>query len=164
MSLESQAQSLKEYLNEELAIYRELLVLSKKKQKLLLERFSTDLMLIVNEEEKLIRRIAEIEESRLKCIEMFTGNAQSTMDEAIEKIADTKIKSDVWVIATDLKDVIGQIKDINLHNQKLLEQALELTQYSLSIITAPPREVTYRAPGKNKPTLPRSPTLIDRKA
>jgi len=162
--LEDQSLKLKDYLNEELAIYRELLGLSKKKQKVLMERFSTDLLHIVGEEEKQIQKLAEIEEKRIQCVEKITGKPHTSLDELVENISDTIVKSDIWMLANQLKDVLAEIQSINSRNQKLLEQALELTQYSISLLTTPPREVTYRAPGSSSKGPQPIPTLIDRKA
>ena len=157
---------LKQNLAEELALYRELLVLSKKKKKLLLERFSTDFLQIVGEEEKRVQRLAELEESRTALITGLVGKPDANLEQAIEAVESTSDKSDLWMIGTQLKDVTGEIRTINEENQKLLEEALELTQYTLKLITTPPREVTYRPPGKaNKPVSGGTPpSLIDRKA
>jgi len=162
--LEEQSKKLKEYLAEELAIYRELLALSKRKQKILLEKFSTELNKIVAEEERFIQRLAEIEEKRIVCVESISGRKSTTLDELVEFIPDTVLKSDIWMMASKLKDTLSEIKEINLRNQKLLEQALELTQYSINLLTTPPREVTYKAPGATSRTPQPVSTLFDRKA
>lgn len=160
--MSEQFSKLKEFIAEELAIYRQLLGLCKHKQKLLLEKFSTELLKIVSEEEKLIQRLTEVEDGRAGCVESLTGDRNTSLDEVIEKITDTAIKSDIWIQASNLKEVIGEIRDINERNQKLLEQALELTRYSISLLTRPPREITYRPPG-TKGTASIS-KLVDKKA
>ena len=161
--MQDRVELVKGFLNEELAVYGQLLALSKKKEKTLLEKFSSELLQIVGEEEKLVRRLGEIEQSRRKCVEEITGSAESSLEELSEKIADTTLKSDIWMIGTRLKDLIGEIREINERNQRLLEQALELTQYSLSLLIRPQKEVTYSAPGKPRHA-PTGPSLIDRKA
>ncbi len=155
---------LQEILDEELVIYRRLLELSKGKRKLLLEKFSTDLTKIVGDEEKLVQRLVELEENRLGVLFEITGKTDGTLDQAIEKVADPNEKSDFWMLGTTLKDVLAEIKTINEGNQKLLEQALELTQYSIKLITTAPREVTYKPPGAASKARPPGPSLIDRKA
>jgi flagellar biosynthesis/type III secretory pathway chaperone len=162
--LQTQVEQIKSFLSEELAVYGQLLGLSKKKEKTLLEKFSSELMQIVGEEEKLVRRLAEIEQNRQGCVEEITGSRESTMDELCEQISDTTAKSDIWMMGTRLKDVIQEIREINERNQRLLEQALELTQYSISLLTRPAKEVTYSAPGKPRTSAVPGPSLIDRKA
>jgi flagellar biosynthesis/type III secretory pathway chaperone len=156
---------LKQALNEELAVYRGLLALSRRKQKLLLEKFSTDLLAMVQEEEAAIQKLADLETIRMECIGAITGNANATLDELVNKLTGTVAKSDIWMISSTLKDTINEIKELNTRNQQLLEQALELTQYSITLITTPPKEVTYKAPGKAAKaySTPIS-KLIDRKA
>jgi len=154
---------LKEALSEELAVYERLLGLSKRKQKLLLERFSTDLMKIVAEEEKEVSHLLELENIRIECLTEITGKSNVNLEEALGKISDSDMKSDLWMLGCRLKEIIAEIKTINERNQKLLEQALELTQYSIRLITTLPAKTTYGPGGQGKGSSPGS-IIIDRKA
>ena len=146
-------------------MYRELLLFSQKKKKLLLEKFSTELAQIVAEEEKRVERLNQLEESRITLIFGLTGKQNASLDEAVEAVEDTGAKSDLWMLGSQLRDAITEIRSINEENQRLLEQALELTQYTLKLITTPARENTYRAPGKTgKPSGSPAPAILDRKA
>ncbi len=163
--MEDLIQSLIQILREELAIYRELLLLSQKKKKLLLEKFSTELSQIAAEEERQAQRLAELEETRVTLVFGLTGKQNASLDEAVETIEDTTVKSDLWMLGSQLRDTISEIRLLNEDNQRLLEQALELTQYTLKLITTPARENTYKAPGKpGKADGSPAPALIDRKA
>ena len=95
----------------------------------------------------------------------LTGKANASLEEAADAIQDTTVKADLWMLGSQLRDTIGEIRLLNEDNQRLLEQALELTQYTLKLITTPARENTYKAPGKGtKPDGAPAPALIDRKA
>ncbi|HOY67946.1 MAG TPA: flagellar protein FlgN [Candidatus Ozemobacteraceae bacterium] len=163
--MSDQGQNLKQILGEELEIYRRLLDLSERKKKLLLEKFSTDLLQIVTEEEKCSARLGELSTTRADCLTALTGRSTLKLEEALDFINDANLKSDLWMLGTQLREILDQIRTINEDNRQLLEQALELTQYSLKLLTAPPKDVTYRPPGLSGKTGPQGPSvLIDRKA
>ncbi|MBI3037949.1 flagellar protein FlgN [bacterium] len=155
---------LKNILSEELSLYRHILVLSEKKQKLLLERFSTDLLQIVADEEEAVQKLASFEGERQSLIEKISHQPG---DSSLEDFVNSFVKNDTektvfFLLKRDLNDVITRIKEINERNQKLLEQALDLTRYSLGLVTTPPREVIYHRPDTKKVS-PSYPSLIDRK-
>ncbi len=156
-------EELKEILGEELSIYRKLLQHAGDKRKLLLEKFSTDLQTIVNQEEILVQRLIELEPRRRECVAAIADTADANLDTAVEKISEADGKSDVWMVGSQLRDVVNEIKTVNEENQRLIEQALELTQYSVKLITRAPADVTYGPAGK-KPGQRVGPALIDRKA
>jgi len=154
---------LKQALNGELGVYARLLELSEQKKKVLLGRFSTDLMKIVAEEEKCVAHLIELDDQRQEALELLTGKRDITLDDALGLIEEADLKSDLWLLGAKLKESIQKVHDINAGNQKLLQQALELTQYTIQLITSVPRNVTYKPPGSDQKRTPIS-ALIDRKA
>lgn len=156
---------LKDVLSEELSVYRQLLALADRKKKLLLEKFSTDLLDIVTQEENLIAAIAHFEDTRREIVSQLKGNPDLALEDLLSTLPAGPARDGIAAVGRDLKDVLGKINDINQGNQKLLEQALELTHYSIKLITQPPKDVVYRKPGTqttqpvNRPSI-----LIDRKA
>lgn len=160
--MEDSIEKLKQILSQELEITRKLLELSKRKRKLLLEKFSTELLTIVSEEEQLVTHLVTLEEQRRAATAELAGNPSLTLEQLLEHIKSADSKSDLWHLGTQLKDVGSQIRTINEENQKLLEQALELTQYTIKLIAKIPGGATY-APKGSKPKQTIS-ALIDRKA
>lgn len=156
------ADQLKAILTEELEVYQQLHRLAGEKKKLLLEKFSTDFQTIVSKEEVLVQRLIDLEPERKECVQKITGSVDSNLDAAVEAISESDGKSDLWMIGSKLRDVVALIKKINDENQRLLEQALELTQYSIKLITRAPKDVTYGATGKQGTKKGHS--LVDRKA
>lgn len=161
--MQQSVEELKEILSEELTIYQKLRSFARDKKKLLLEKFSTDLQTIVTQEEILVQRLIDLEQLRRDLVAKIAGSTDASLDAAIEKVADADSKSDLWLLGSQLRDLMTEIKLINDENQKLLEQALELTQYSIKLITRVPEDVTYGPGGKQSPKRPGS-VLIDRKA
>ncbi|MFZ2956796.1 MAG: flagellar protein FlgN [Candidatus Ozemobacteraceae bacterium] len=156
---------LEKILSEELAIYRELLTLSEKKRKMLLEKFSTELQDIVSEEESRVASLAETEDRRRAEISELTGDPETSLENLLPQISDLSVRVLIEQIGRELKETLAKIREINQANQRLLEQALELTQYSLKLLTTPPKDVVYRQPGKPLKLVPNVPSrLIDRKA
>lgn len=157
------ADQLKQVLREELEVYRKLLELAQRKRKLLLEKFSTDLMAIVSEEEQLVTHLVTLEETRRAVVTEMTGQTDLTLEQVLEQVDSADLKGDLWLLGTQLKDLAAQIRTANEDNQKFLEQALELTQYTIKLITNIPGGSTYGPSGPTKPKIPVS-ALIDRKA
>ena len=153
---------LKEILRRELDTYSSLYDLAIKKRKLLLEKFSTEFQSIVGKEELLIQVLLDVEPVRRECVAKITGSSDANLDAAVEAVLETDGKSDLWLIGSQLKDKVRAIKDVNEENQKLLEQALELTQYSIKLITRAPGDNTYSATGKKSEGRAR-PKIFDRK-
>jgi flagellar biosynthesis/type III secretory pathway chaperone len=149
-------------LSDELETYEQLLKFAREKKKLLLEKFSTELQGIVSKEEVLVQRLIDFEPARLKLVEKITGSPETSLEDAVELVPESDGKSDLWMIGSKLRDAVASIQKINDENQRLLQQALELTQYSIKLITRAPKDVTYGAGGKQNTQ--KNPSLIDRKA
>jgi flagellar biosynthesis/type III secretory pathway chaperone len=155
--------TIKRILTGELDVYRRLLELAQRKKKLLLEKFSTELQTIVSEEEECVIRLGDLAVERRAAIAGLIGRDDASLNEVIDHLEDASFKSDLWMLSQQLRDIAAEIRRLNEENQRLLEQALELTQYTIKLMTQVPADVTYKAPGtdKNKPAVS---ALFDRKA
>lgn len=151
-------------IREEIAIFRRLLILAEDKRKLLLEKFSTDLLAIVTDEEKQAQRLVELQDARRALLERaLPGNPDADLGALIDRMPDTDARAGLWMLVTERNDLVDQIRAINERNQKLLEQALELTRYSIQLL-AKPQTATYQRPGQRPATGLPGPSVIDRKA
>jgi flagellar biosynthesis/type III secretory pathway chaperone len=148
--LNQTVEKLKGILAQELEVYNKLFGLAQEKKKLLLEKFSTDLQKIVGQEELLVQQLIDLEPQRRECVKQITGDPDASLDAAVETVPESDGKSDLWMIGSQLKDRVLEIKKVNDENQNLLEQALELTEYSIKLITRVPGDVTYGSAGKQK--------------
>lgn len=165
LELNSNAEDLKQILTDELELYQNLLITANRKKKFLLERFSIEFKKIVSEEEALIQQLLNLEDKRLECLKLIIGSeAQISLDNAIEAISEANLKSDLWLVGTKLKDVANEVKAVNAENQRLLEQALEITRHTINLITRVPSDGTYGPSGKERPQNRVSVGIIDRKA
>lgn len=133
------------------------------KRELLLKKFSEELQKIVSQEELIVQDLLALEPQRLALVEEITGNQNATLDE-LAGFFTGKEAGELVEIADKLKNTVYKIKDLNESNQNLLQQALELTQYSIKLITKVPSEATYGSGGKSQPKKSSLPALIDRKA
>lgn len=149
-------------LEEELAAYDRLLELAGRKKKLLLERFSTELTAIVSREEQCVNDIIDLVNRRRDLLREISGKEVSDIESAISTVADSDARSNIWILTTKLRDIASEIRAINEENQKLLEQALELTQHTIQLITKLPNDVVYSPPGTERKKGPVS-ALFDKK-
>ncbi|MBF0543491.1 MAG: flagellar protein FlgN [Candidatus Riflebacteria bacterium] len=155
---------IQEILEKEFAIYGELFSLSERKHKILLEKFSTELNKIVAEEEGFVVQLIPFEEERRSIIANLTGNPDSPVEKIFDYNCPPENQLKIKKVSQELKSLLFRIKEINEGNQRLLEQALELTKHSLKLLTTPPKEIVYKFPGaKKSQALVRS-RLIDKKA
>lgn len=159
---EGLVKSLKNILKEQLALFEKLLELANRKRKLLLEKFSSDLQIIVAEEEKIIVALSNLENERKAIFAEISGNSELKLEQLLDHIKSADLKSDLWIIANKMKDIATKIRTINEENQKLLQQALELTQYTIQLISKIPASSIYSHTGTKSTT--KLPSIFDTKA
>lgn len=153
---------LRAILREELVLYEQLLELAGQKKRLLLEAFSTELQTIVTQEEACMVSLETLEEQRLESFRETGGSAEVTLEQVLANLADDDLKTEVRTLGNRLRDCGQRIHQLNDENQRLLQQALELTRYSIQLFARIPREVTYQAPGTDRKQ-PGVSALIDKK-
>ncbi len=157
-------EELKRVLSKELEVYKKLLEFGKAKRKVLVEKFSSELQNIVSQEELCVQELLDLEPKRQDCVSIIAGNSEAKLEEVTSFIDEKDGKSVVLQIAENLRSVINEIQSINEGNQRLVEQALELTQYSVKLITRVPKPVTYGKGGKFENTSNQSRSILNLKA
>ncbi len=159
------AVELRNILAEELDIYQELLELAKDKSKLLVERYPTGLQSLVEQEEGLVQQLVELEPRRQEQVVSIVGKTTVKLEELVGKVSDEAVKTELIDIGSKLRETVEEIRVINEGNQRLAQQALEITQQTLKIMTRAPKPVTYGPRGGMRTPQPLAGrSLIDRKA
>lgn len=157
-------EELKNTLNQELEVYKKLLELGKAKRKVLVEKFSSELQKIVSQEELYVQELFDLEPKRKDCIYVIAGNSDAKLEAVTDLIDESDGKSVILNIANELRSVIDEIQNVNEGNQRLVEQALELAQYSVKLITRAPKPVTYGRGGKFEGNTQQSRSILNLKA
>lgn len=148
-------------------MFEQLLGLAERKKKLLLEAFSAELQTIVGEEESCVASLETLETRRLEIFQQAGAAPETTLEQLLQSLPATDViqqrTREIRSVSDSLREHRHKIQQTNEDNQRLLQQALELTQHSIQLFARIPREVTYQAPGHDRKQQPGIPSLIDRK-
>ncbi len=157
-------ENLAKVLSQQLECYENLLTIGNSKNKLLLTRAAEELQELVTKEELIVQTLMDLEIPRKTIVKKLTNDPDAKFDTILDAIESTEDKSKLWIVADKLNSTIEKVNDVNYKNQKLVEQALELTLHSLKLVTGAPKPTTYGPPGKTPAQLPQRRSLINKKA
>ena len=127
-------------LKAELEIYRQLLPLEKKKTGVIMKNDLMALEQLTSKEQQFMDEIATLERKRIQVVNniatVTNKKASDIKIEVIIKLLDSQpaLQSELSKIHDNLKDVVHQIKGINIHNKSLIEQSLELIEFNMNFI------------------------------
>jgi len=133
-------QKLIEILKAEYTLYQDLTELSDKKTDLIIDQKIEGLEDVIVKEEKLVSQLQQLEEKR----ERLTGERDLT-----DFIDDTKPqhKDRMEELRNKLLEVTTKLRETNQLNNKLLKNALQLTNLNINLLTNNSKEGTYGKQG-----------------
>jgi len=123
------------------ALHRTLLQLGERKREALVNNQVNELAAIVNQENKLVKQVADVEAKWRAAIVHFVAaaglrpNPSMTVSDILQLVADPADQRRVQDSQQQLFDTIKQIESVNANNQKLIEQSLAYINYSLDLYT-----------------------------
>ncbi|GAB2721199.1 flagellar protein FlgN [Paenibacillus thermoaerophilus] len=107
----------------------------------------------MNQETRLLNRVAEMEQARLKAIGRFLSKLGMiptpgfTLTQLIQLAYRAEEKNALREAQQELSAALRELKAVNDLNQQLVKQSLEFIQLSLDVIAGPPaEEATYHHP------------------
>lgn len=162
--MQSAINDLKGVLLQQLELYERLLAISEAKNKILLTKAVAQLQEMVSEEEVLVQDLIDLERPRRRLVKSLTKDGDSKFEVILNLIEEPQKKVELQQIADRLNQTIERVNQSNTINQRLVEQALELTMHSLKLVTRAPKPATYGPTGKAPTQLPQSRMLINKKA
>lgn len=162
--MQSIVNNLKEILLQQLEVYQELLKIGESKNKILLTKAVDQLQEMVSKEELLVQQLIDLEIPRKKRVKTLTKDGDAKFEVILGFVEDLSEKQALQQIADQLNQTIEEVNKLNSMNQRLVEQALELTVHSLKLVTRAPKPATYGPTGKAPTQLPQGRTLINKKA
>lgn len=137
-------------LETECVLYKELIPLAEQKSVVIIENNLDGLAKITENEQELLDKLTSLENKRERCvysIKDVLGRLNETMnlDRIIgfldkQPVEQGKLKT----VHEELKLVTGRLKDINMQNKSLIEESLELIEFSMNFIQS-----TRMSPGGN---------------
>lgn len=152
-------EELKELLSEELRVCKELLDITFKKTDILVEGEIGKLSKITMEEEKLINKIGNLEESRQNLIDEWGMDISMPLSDIIPKIPEGS--EEVEEIAMKLSKILEEIGIRNQLNAQLLKDSIEWIDFNVNLLTTTNTSTTYKKDDKEKKNI--NSQLFDRK-
>ncbi|MBM7623029.1 flagellar protein FlgN [Sporohalobacter salinus] len=145
-----------EILQAEYQIYQELYQLSEEKQEIIIDNQVDDLLEIIEEEQEEIKKIDKLEGKRIDVLEKIAAKNslqkdELSFDKLMELINDPE-KSKLEEIRTEILDLLEEIQETNKTNADLIRESLQLTDYTLQLLTDSDigKTNTYKKPGDKK--------------
>jgi len=155
-----------EVLDATLALYKELLVLSEEKRRVLIEAQHIALEEITRREAPLVLEGSRLEERRAKvtaalAINYQLANQKPTLSE-LAAVAEPEVSEYLSAYSEDLGGTTKELVRLNLLNADLIKQGMTFVNYNMNLLTRSRVEPTYAPVGQKAPQ--RSAAIIlDRK-
>ncbi|GIP21761.1 MULTISPECIES: flagellar protein FlgN [Paenibacillus] len=136
-----------------------------KKRTAIMKNNVDELIGILNQESRIMKRIEQLEQERVTaCYEFLhergvKSQLNLTMTELSRLVFDPEEKQSLLHMQKKLSNTLHQLKELNDLNQKLIEQSLTFLDYSLDLLVGEPEQAaTYQHPadkngGRGRPGL-----------
>lgn len=138
-------------------LHQALLQLGEDKRGVLVNNKVNELAAIVNQENKLLKQVTQVEAQWREAIATLVKSAglqpnpSLTVSDIMQLVKDPADRQRLQDAQQRLLDVIGKIRSTNENNQKLIEQSLAYINYSIDLYTGGfGQEPVYGNPAKNK--------------
>mgnify|MGYP001305643151 FL=1 len=136
-------------------LHEELLELSERKKRALIENRINVLTEITGKETNRLQRIAELEQQRAEAVRRFyeekglKAPASANVTELSKLVFKAEEKSRLADARRKLLDLIDRLQAANALNRQLIGQALAFIEFSVDVLAGPPEpEAVYRHPAK----------------
>ncbi|MBM7566481.1 flagellar export chaperone FlgN [Paenibacillus sacheonensis] len=143
-------------LEEQAAIYDQLLALANEKTPYLVHNQVDSLNAVIAKERKLLKTAEELEQQRMRLSgQYFTGIGMlrykgGKISEMIRTVTSSQDKARLTQLHTDLTRTLDELKHVTLLNQQLIEHSLKFIDYSIDLLSEDPtNDYTYQHPQSN---------------
>ncbi|WP_350344125.1 flagellar protein FlgN [Proteinivorax tanatarense] len=143
-------------LEEQISLYGKLLKITEKKRDTLVQNAMEQLEEVVEIETKLVKEIADVEQERYSLQKQLAGQMNVPVEEVdtdkLVPLLNPEQKQRMDKATDDLRKSLSELSMLNQTNKKLLEQSLQMVQYSINYIAGEQNsEKTYsKKPNKKR--------------
>ncbi len=136
--MDNNIHALLQILNEELKIYNELLSLSKNKTDIIIKGKVTELDTMVKREQELIVELGDLESQREAAVDKLSQQldinpSEITMSELVNRLGPVQAQ-ELRKYQLNLTGILGELKELNDTNSKLIKNSLEFINFSVNIM------------------------------
>ncbi|MDF2571196.1 MAG: FlgN protein [Sporomusa sp.] len=154
-------------LNQTLELYQTLLLLSQRKRDVLKEAKPQELEVLTKQEEVLIIKAGKLETSRKTLMNELAAATGLPPNETTLKALIAHADQETAAKLTDISDkfaqLTGELDELNILNARLIQQSLDIINYSINILSQSAVGPTY-APKGQPPSATSSRSILDTKA
>lgn len=139
-----------------LYIHEEMLSLEKQKQRVLIEDRSGELLSLLQDQSKLVKRITRLEEERKVSVHRFLEqkgleHADLSLTDLMKLITSHQDKGKLEQVSEKLYARLEDLRQLNQLNQQLIEQSLSYLNFTMRFITEEPINFTTYQRGEEVP-------------
>jgi len=128
--------NLLELLENEYAIYEEILSLSKKKTDIVVQGKVSELDHIVKLEQALVLQTSKIEKKKIEIMANFTFDKRNWNITALKEFATPEQEKKLEDYQNNMKKLLTELNQVNQLNSKLITNSLEFIEFSLNLFSA----------------------------
>lgn len=151
-------------MEQQIAVYHELLALATEKQEVLVKGDLPELEKITRVEEALILRVGRLEEARrnvhLALADRFSLSPDELTLAELVKRTDAPTSEKLQKVFEDISGVLKELVGVNDTNAQLIQNSLDLIDFSFNLLTET-KSPGYGEPNRNRQ--PSSAMIFDRK-
>jgi flagellar biosynthesis/type III secretory pathway chaperone len=137
-------------------LHSSLIAIAERKTEILKRNEVDQLMQIVQQENKLVRQIGELDRQRIDATGRFliekcyAPNPRITVSDLVKIIFKSEEKKQLLDLQQQLMTTMRTLRDLNQLNQQLIEHSLAFIDYSIDLISgAPEDEIFYHNPNQS---------------
>ncbi|WP_018749986.1 flagellar export chaperone FlgN [Paenibacillus sanguinis] len=150
--------------------HREMIDVASQKKQAIIENDVEQLVQIMNQESRILKRIEQAEAQRIELCRQFLkakgikSELNLTITELIRLVFDPEEKSQIQQVQNQLSASLAEIKELNQLNQQLIQQSLHFLEFSMELYGGrQDQEATYHHPSDKSAGVQRS-GLFDTRA
>ena len=149
---------------EMIAVQKQLINCSEQKKSVLIERKVAELNQLVQEEAKLVKQLAKLEDERKQQVESALQGHPS-FSEFVETLKDDSVKMKLSSLFKALQQLTIELQAKNQVNEQLLHDSVSFVQHMIDQVTqSKQRQFNYQSPLSSQPSQTNSRGFFDTKA
>ncbi len=140
---------LTELLKEQLNLHYELLEMAGRKETLIIENDVQSLLDLLQDEEEVLQQVRELEQKRKKLLDEYFGGEERSFSDLLEEVPGD-VGEELENLRQGLLEVIDKLQEKNHNNASLINEALDLNEFSIQLFTGDDEGGTYSPGGEGE--------------
>nr|WP_272595607.1 flagellar protein FlgN [Paenibacillus apiarius] len=164
------ASALIDVLNRMETVYQQLESIGEAKTRVIIQNDIKELVRMSNQESKWLKGLSALEEEREGVVHAFLqskgikSKLQLSLTEIMKLVFDAQERTEIMAVQERIAATLQRLKQVNDHNQTLIEQSLHFVEYQLNLfIDYSEQDMLYHRPEQSASSYSR-PGMLDTRA